>query len=458
MKLKRIAIRGLVTLAVVVCVCMFFARTVLTITTPKVQIVTATSGRLEQKMTFKGAISFPETEEILFKDAQKSNVLIKKVLVKEGQKVSKGDPIYTCELPSLEEDMKKLQAAYDEKNKTLLDLDIKNRGSSKESRQNELYNAMLDSQEDMTKLAAAARTSAAGKGITLASDISMWRKQLAALGEEVPEEITKAASLAVAAKNAYDEAYSAFFAILEDRKLRVSSDVFEYIRARDEAIEAMNAASEDMAELSARAIALQKLTADHDGYIVTLPLKAGDTYDGVKAAYVMSKEDSTPTLRIPLSNDMKRTIMDGTKAEIVVDEYTTEKTTVEKTEVDKDGVKYLYLVLPETYLSSSSGVRKLMGENGVDINITYKAKSATTLLPPSAVRNEGEGNDYVYLIQQSYGGFMSASSMKVVKTNVTVIERSDKSVSLSDDLTYQQVADREDRALSDGQSVMEYVK
>ena len=171
-----------------------------------------------------------------------------------------------------------------------------------------------------------------------------------------------------------------------------------------------------------------------------------------------AKEDSTPTLRIPLSNDMKRTIADGTKAEIVVDEYTTEKTTVEKTEVDKDGVKYLYLVLPETYLSSSSGVRKLMGENGVDINITYKAKSATTLLPPSAVRNEGEGNDYVYLIQQSYGGFMSASSMKIVKTNVTVLERSDKSVSLSDDLTYQQVADREDRALSDGQSVMEYVK
>lgn len=48
--------------------------------------------------------------------------------------------------------------------------------------------------------------------------------------------------------------------------------------------------------------------------------------------------------------------------------------------------------------------------------------------------------------------------MKVVKTSVTVLERSDKAVSIAEDLSYRQVADREDRALEDGQTVMEYVQ
>ncbi len=52
---------------------------------------------------------------------------------------------------------------------------------------------------------------------------------------------------------------------------------------------------------------------------------------------------------------------------------------------------------------------------------------------------------------------MSGSSMKVVKTRVTVLERGDKVVSIAEDLSYQDVADREDRALTDGQKVMEYV-
>ena len=78
-------------------------------------------------------------------------------------------------------------------------------------------------------------------------------------------------------------------------------------------------------------------------------------------------------------------------------------------------------------------------------------------MPASAVRNEGENSDYVYLIQRSYGGLLTSSSMKVVKTSVRVLERGEKLVSIEDDLSYQQVADKEDRELTDNQTVMEYV-
>ena len=101
-------------------------------------------------------------------------------------------------------------------------------------------------------------------------------------------------------------------------------------------------------------------------------------------------------------------------------------------------------------------MRKAMSD-GVEVSITYKAKKATTLLPASAVRNEGENSDYVYLIQRSYGGLLTSSSMKVVKTSVRVLERGEKLVSIEDDLSYQQVADKEDRELTDNQTVMEYV-
>lgn len=98
-----------------------------------------------------------------------------------------------------------------------------------------------------------------------------------------------------------------------------------------------------------------------------------------------------------------------------------------------------------------------MQDGGVDMKITYRAKSATTLLAPSCVRSDGESN-YVYVVEYSGGGFLSENTMRVKKTSVTVIERSDSTVSIQEDLSYRSIADREDRALEDGATVMEYVQ
>jgi hypothetical protein len=47
--------------------------------------------------------------------------------------------------------------------------------------------------------------------------------------------------------------------------------------------------------------------------------------------------------------------------------------------------------------------------------------------------------------------------MKVVKTSVTVLERGDKVVSIQEEMDYQEIADGEDRPLTDGCTVMEYI-
>ena len=102
MKLKRFALRGLIALAVMVALCMFFARTVQTITTPKVQLVTGSSGRYEEKMTFTGQVHFPETEDIIVQDAKDLGAVVGRIYVKEGHWVKAGDIIFTAEAGEVE--------------------------------------------------------------------------------------------------------------------------------------------------------------------------------------------------------------------------------------------------------------------------------------------------------------------------------------------------------------------
>lgn len=456
MKLKRFAMKGLIVLAVVVALCMFFARTVQTITTPKVQIVTGSTGRFEQELKFNAKVEFPEKEEIILKDAAKSNIVIDELYVQPGHWVTAGETIFTAHLPGYEDDMKKLQEEYQTKSQELLDLDITNRKLSKESKQNELYDELLSSQDKLAELTYQTRFAAMQAGINLSGDPTEWKKQLAAL-KDVPEEVTQAVDKTVAAKGAVEAARTAFFEVYENRKLRVDDEVFKYIKDRNAALETLDDLQEQMVALDSRNASLSKVTAPRDGYIVSIDVAEGDTYDGTKLAYAISGKDTAPVLKASLDSN-SRNITEGAKATISSDTYGEERTTVEKVGTEADGSKYMLITLPESMAETgSSAIRRAMMDGGVEVSITYRANKSTTLLPASAVRNEGEGSDYVYLIQRSWGGVLSSSSMKVVKTSVTVAERSDKYVSIEEDLSYQQVADKEDRALTDGQTVMEYV-
>ena len=272
------------------------------------------------------------------------------------------------------------------------------------------------------------------------------------------DELKAAVNKARTAQAAYEEARTAYFAVLDNKKLKVSDDVFQYITKRNSLMEEIEDLNQKMVTLTVLETSLKAVVAPRDGYIIELKVAEGDTYDGTKAAYVMNKEDCVPVLRAPLDSNSTRTIADGTRAEISSDNYGSERTSVEKTTIASDGTKYLQMPMPETYLSSdSTAIRRFMQDGGVDVKITYRAKSATTLLSPSCVRSAGESND-VYVVEYSGGGFLSQNTMKVKKTSVTVIERSDSTVSIQEDLSYRSIADREDRALEDGATVMEYVQ
>ena len=457
MKLKRFALRGLIVLFVAVALCMYFARTVQTITTPKVQLVSTTSGRFEATMRFTAQISFPEKEEIVIEEAIKTPITVGRIYVKPGHFVHQGDTIFTAKVPSFENEMQKLRDDYDKESRELLDLDAKNRTLSKESRQNELYDEMIEAQDEATNAVYDARFLALSHDIRLTGDVSEWSKQLG-IYEEVPDEVTKAVRKAQTAQSTYEAAKAAYFELLDNRKLRVSESVFEYIKTRNGHIEAMDELTTQMIDLAILANGLERVVAPHDGYIISMDVTEGSSYDGSQKAFVISKEGTVPVLLADLDRNSVRTIADGTRADVESETYGTRRSEVLETVINADGSKQLKIAMPEDFLSQESGaIRRFMSDGGVSVSITYRARQSTTLIPASAIHNDGEG-DYIYIIRWTGGGFMNQSRMTVEKANVTVIDRNDTVVSIQEEYNYQQLADREDRGLDDKMTVMEYVQ
>jgi multidrug efflux pump subunit AcrA (membrane-fusion protein) len=450
MKLKRIALKGLIILAVAVALCMFFAKTVLTITTPKIQIVQATRGRLEQKIRLNAQVYFPETTDHILSDAVKSNIVVDKVYVRPGHHVKAGETLFTAIIPDFDDKWKEQQDKYDAKAKELMDKDVENRNAARTSGQNDLYDDVLEKQSVLSAAEHDARTLALRLNITLGEDIAAWPEQAAG-----KDDLTQAVTAVQAAKTAYDESSTAFYKSFNSSKTRIKSSTFKYINERNVLLKELNAITDEMVALSSRKDKLTTITAPHDGYVVSMDVKNGDTYDGKKSAFTLSLEEVAPVLRADITS-LNKAVDDGTRVDVTGD-YGSERTSVEKSVLEGDGKKYVYITLTEGIISIKGGITRMVTDGNTEVSVTYRAKVSATLVPSSAVRNEGEGQDYVYLIQRNWGGFLGSSSMKVVKTSVTVLERGDKVVSIQEEMDYQEIADGEDRALTDGCTVMEYI-
>jgi len=191
-----------------------------------------------------------------------------------------------------------------------------------------------------------------------------------------------------------------------------------------------------MLDLDLAMLQNQMISAPRSGYIAAI--------DAGNLSYTMTTEGCEPVMRCLAPG---RSIAEGTRADIVTDLYGTKRSTV----ASMTG-SFLHITIPDALTDSLP----VLMDTGAQINITNRAKQATTLLPISALRGSGE-DTYVYQVQYTYGGILSTKSLKVVKVPVTVIERSSTTVSIAEDLEGDNLAVREDRLLTDGQTVMLYV-
>ena len=451
MNKKKYALKGMLALFVVIALCMFFSRTVQTITTPKIQRISAAKGKLEQKISLSGEIYFPVTEEIKIDNAKKLSVKVEKLMVRPGYFVKAGDPIFTAYAPDYETKYEELQKKYDEKVTEYAEHIASNLRAKQSSAQNDLYTDMVEKVD----LYFAARydliAAAAQEGYLLPEDETLWGE--IADGSEQLNALSAALKTANETKGAAVKALTAVYNGTS-KVDRIGDSTFEYIKKKENLEKDINQYSQELIDFAALQQSLITITAPHDGYITAIDLKVGDSYDGSTTAYVMTPADGVPVLRVDVTN-VDKTLRE--KLKVVLTQSDTE-TEIASLETAADGKKYALISLGSKVLKSAGGLAHLLGEEGIPLTITYKAQKSTTLLPASAVRSDGSGSYYIYIVQQNYGGgLLGSGGYTLQKTAVTVIESSDQIVALEEDLSYREIADREDRALTDGQAVMDYV-
>lgn len=442
--MKKMAIKGLVALAAVVALCMFFSGTIKTISTAKVRLVTAKQGKLEEEIKLSGNLTFPQTEEVKLALASDQSVTIKRVRVAKGRKVAAGDVLFEAEVSGYDKEMESLRSDYEAAQKELMELERKN-GDVRLKRTEEIwveaYDALAQSKDDLMNAQTQLEVAAKLAGVTLTDDRLPEKEQ-----DETLLEAQKAVDKAQAAQ---DEAQKKFNSA---NRLGISENVISYITQSRTLNEKLTAAQEKITALDVLARQAKQVTAPHDGYIVEINVKAGDSYDGRTAAIVISAEDGDAVLRADTSKIEKK-IDKGTQVTVKRDNDKTLSKKVTDSGVDEEGKRYIDVKLTDKDISNLGGGAALFSA-AVDMTASYRATTSTTLLPASAVRGSGD-NRYVYVVNEESNA-LGQRVLKVKKQDVKVLSEVGSTVSIQDDLSRQRVAYMEDRTISDGSEVMVY--
>lgn len=442
--MKKMAIKGLVTLAAVVALCMFFSGTIKTISTAKVKLVTAKQGKLEEEIKLSGNLTFPETEDVKLALASDQSVTIKRVRVAKGRRVAAGDVLFEAEVSGYDKEMESLRGEYDAAQKELMELERKN-GDVRLKRTEEIwveaYDALAKSKDGCMTAQTQLEVAAKLAGVTLSGGRLP--------SGETDETLTDAQKAVDAAQAAQDEAQKKFNSA---NRLGISENVINYITQSRQLNEKLATTQEKITALDVMAQQARQVTAPHDGYIVEINVKAGDSYDGKTAALVISSESGDAVLRADTSKIEKK-IDKGTQVTVKRDSDKTLTKKVTDSGVNEEGKRYIDVKLTDKDITNLGGGAALFSA-AVEMTASYRASSSTTLLPASAVRGSGDSR-YVYIVSEESNA-LGQRVLKVKKQDVKVLSEVGSTVSIQDDLSRQRVAYMEDRAISDGSEVMVY--
>ena len=442
--MKKMAIKGLVALAAVVALCMFFSGTIKTISTAKVKLVTAKQGKLEEEIKLSGSLTFTKTEDVKLALASDQSVTIKRVRVAKGRKVAAGDVLFEAEVSGYDKEMESLRSDYETAQKELMELERKN-GDVRLKRTEEIwveaYDALAQSKDNLMNAQTQLEVAAQLAGVKLTGGRLP--------DDEQDEALLEAQKAVDAAQTAQDEAQKKFNSA---NRLGISENVISYITQSRTLNEKLTATQEKITALDVLAQQAKQVTAPHDGYIVEINVKAGDSYDGKTAAVVISAEDGDAVLRADTSKIDKK-IDKGTQVTVKRDSDKTLSKKVTDSGVDEEGKRYIDVKLTDKDISNLGGGAALLSAE-VEMTASYRAASSTTLLPASAVRGSGDSR-YVYIVNEESNA-LGQRVLKVKKQDVKVLSEVGSTVSIQDDLSRQRVAYMEDRTISDGSEVMVY--
>lgn len=445
MKMKKFALKGLIVLAIVLAVCAFFSGTVRTITTPKVRLTAPKMGKLEEKISIVGKVYFPEVEEIKPEMEEGVTLTVKKVNTRPGYIVEKGDVLIEAEVTGYSEKIGTLTKEYETAEASLAALERKNadlRVRSADEDYVEAHARYQAARSTSLLKKIALDTLLAGEGLKLGEDGELPKKA----GEEIEEAYD-------AYQAAQEELAGAEKAWDRSKRYSIEENVYAYLTEKAELEKKMEDAEEQIRVLSAANAGAARIVADRDCYAASVDVKAGDVWDGSSAMMTLSEKKADPVLRADVT-DLERAV--AKKAEVTMEgRYGNVESRVNEVVTETDGRKYAYIDINDEVLDWVGSVYSLMqNESGKEMTLVYKAKEATCLVPVSAVHGSGEDR-YVFAVNKMSSAFGS-TEMTVRKVAVQVETEVEGVASLKEDISWYTLAYMEDRAISDGDRVMEY--
>ncbi len=445
MNLKKFAIRGIVILAICVALCMFFSGTVRTITTPKVRLTSAKRGKLEERVELACKPAFPEVDEIAFPIDDETTLTIVKVNTREGYTVKAGDVLVEAKVANFEQQRKSVQEAYDSASEALMTLENKNRGI-RVNKRDEAYADAFFALRDARRIAVA---------LELSMESQLSREGLERVDEGYPEGASDALKQIIDSWREAAAKQQAAQAALDDAsRYTVPDDVWSYITEQREQQEKKAEAEAQLRKLVSLNDRARAIAAPHDGYVASVEVKEGDVYDGSKALLTITKEGVLPTLRADTS-DLTRVVSEGMTVALNPDSYDAIETQIVAVGTDTEGKKYADIQLTEQLIKARGSVFSMLQED-TPMTLIYRAREATSLLPTSAVRGSGDDR-YVFVTEQNTAAF-GGNTLRIHKMEVSVAGEYGGTTSIKEDISYYTIAYGEDRAIGDGDAVMEYLK
>jgi len=480
--MKKIAIRGLVTLAVIVALCLFFSGTLHTITTAKVRMTKAKTGRFESELLLSGNLQWPETENLMIEGMNgEDTLIIRRLPVSAGAFVEEGGLIAECEVSSFDTRLETLQTSYAAKEKEKLELERKNSGLMLSTKEREwfaayrlLQQAMSDTQTARQEL----RLAAWQAGVTLGPDDTLPEEvqQGKKTGSDPDETLSKGteeekktgqgtdgtpvkgmeqeklAALAEKLAEAEKSERDAGSALERLSRLSISEDVITYLERQEELEQEMSRLSEDMTALRILKVRSGEIRAPHAGYITALETKVGDQLTRESVLATMTAPETMPVIRLR-AGENRRTLEPGTPVMLSAGDRTAEAVITGQS-VQSDGGLWFEAEVSGSLLASLGGANVLTEENAVTGRVRWMSENATTLIPATALR--GVEGDYYIFTGASVTTVLGAERITAERKNVTVLGLNDTVASIEESLKNDTILYLEDRTLTEGCEVMIY--
>ena len=444
--MKKIALKGLLIVAIVVALCIFFSGTIRTMTTPKVQFAQVRMGKMELVTELTGKVVFPETEEWRLKLPEGVSLTVTAVRVSKGDRVKKGATMLNARVTDGEKTLESLRTEVDTAWKELRELEKKT-GEIRLTQQEQQWQAAWEAEDEARTAERNARVNLTAA--LIAEDLELTED--GRLPEGVKDETKALFDTWKIAEKALNQASAKLF---ELDRYAIPNDIWSPIQKMKEYRKKIETAEKKMTEIQVLMKTTEKITAPRDCYIASLNVEKGGSINRDTLIAELTAEGKDPVIRVDLT-DLKQEVENGANLTVIAEKGNNPTTKIIDTGLTPDGHPYADAEITNDVTYALGNVAAMM-KNDLKTRLVTRAKTSTCLLPATAVRGSGS-NRFVYVGENRSSTF-GGNQIVVRKVNVTVLAESGATVSINENMTDQRILYMEDRALNEGGTVMEYMK